>query len=116
MVFYMAVSEASNKALSRNEALITEILKITDKLPNIFSLKEKIQDSLDDIHSAIQGLRPPKIMVIGRCRSGKSSIINAICGLKVAEVSDTKPETGMAQWKEYYHDGVELLRILDTSS
>ena len=55
-------------------------------------------------------------MVIGRCRSGKSSLIKAICGLKVAEVSDTKPETGMAQWKEYYHDGVELLRILDTSS
>ena len=62
----------------------------------------------------IQGLRPPRIMVIGRSRAGKSSLINAICGLKVAEVSDTKPETGKAEWKNYYHNGTDLLHILDT--
>ncbi|MEH2321933.1 GTPase family protein [Nostoc sp.] len=53
-------------------------------------------------------------MVIGRTRCGKSSLINAICGLKVAEVSDTTPETGMAEWKNYYHDGSDLLHMLDT--
>jgi predicted GTPase/uncharacterized protein (DUF697 family) len=110
----MTVSQENNPSLSRSEELITLLLNLTDNLPNIFSLKDKIQEPLDNLRSAIQGLRPPRIMVIGRCRSGKSSLINAICGLKVAEVSDTTPETGKADWKQYYHHGSDLLHILDT--
>ena len=109
----MAVSKETN-ALDRNEALATFLLKIADNLPDIFPRKGDIQEQLDKLRSAIQGLRSPRIMVIGRCRSGKSSLINAICGLKVAEVSDTDPETGIAEWKEYYYNGTDLLHILDT--
>ncbi len=110
----MTVSQKDSPALVRSECLITLILKITDNIPDVFSIKSKVQEPLNNINSAIRGLRPPRIMVIGRSRSGKSSLINAICGLKVAEISDTKPETGAATWKEYYHNGNELLRILDT--
>jgi predicted GTPase len=61
-------------------------------------------------------MRPPRIMVVGRCKSGKSSLINAICGRKVAEVSMVYPQTGQAQWKKYYnqYDGREIIHILDT--
>lgn len=110
----MPASDETNKAINRNESLVTEILKIVDNLPNFVPLKGDIQEKLNDLRSAMQGLRAPRIMVIGRSRSGKSSLINAICGLKVAEVSDTKPETGEAEWKDYHHDGVDLLHILDT--
>ena len=110
----MPASDETNKAINRNEALVTEILKIVDNLPSIVPLKGDIQEKLNTLRSAMQGLRPPRIMVIGRSRSGKSSLINAICGLRVAKVSDTKPETGKAEWKDYYHDGVDLLHILDT--
>lgn len=110
----MAVSDDTNKAINRNEALITAILKIVDSLPSIVPLKADIQEKLNSLRSAMQGLRAPRIMVIGRSRAGKSSLINAICGLKVAEVSDTKPETGEAEWKDYHHNGVDLLHILDT--
>jgi predicted GTPase len=110
----MTISEETNQALSRNEALATALLKIVDILPDFVPLKGNIQEQLNNLRSVIQGLRPPRIMVIGRCRAGKSSLINAICGLRVAEVSDTTPETGMAQWKKYYHDGTDLLHILDT--
>ena len=110
----MSVSEKENKALRRSETLIAFMLKLTDKIPNAFSIRNKVQEPLNNINSAIQGLRSPRIMVIGRSRSGKSSLINAICGFKVAEISDTKPETGTATWKEYYHHGTELLKILDT--
>ena len=109
----MAASKET-KALDRNEGIATYLLGIVDKLPDFFPLKGELQEKLDQIRSAIQGLRPPRIMVIGRCRSGKSSLINAICGLKVAEVRDTTPETGMAEWKEYYHNGADVLHILDT--
>lgn len=110
----MAISEGTNRELIRNEALATTLLKIVDTLPSFVPLKGNIQEQLNNLRSVIQGLRPPRIMVIGRCRSGKSSLINAICGLNVAKVSDTQPETGMAEWKEYYHNGTDLLHILDT--
>jgi predicted GTPase/uncharacterized protein (DUF697 family) len=110
----MVISEGTNQALSRNEALATEILKIVNILPDFFPFKGNLREQLNNLRSVIQGLRPPRIMVIGRCRAGKSSLINAICGLRVAEVSDTTPETGMAEWKKYYHDGTDLLHILDT--
>ncbi|MEG4849272.1 50S ribosome-binding GTPase [Microcoleus sp. B5-D4] len=110
----MPASDETNKAINRNESLVTEILKIVDNLPNFVPIKGDIQEKLNDVRSAMLGLRAPRIMVIGRSRSGKSSLINAICGLKVAEMSDTKPETGEAEWKDYHHDGVDLLHILDT--
>ena len=110
----MPASDETNKAINRNESLATEILKIVDNLPSIVPLKGDIQEKLNSLRSAMQGLRAPRIMVIGRSRSGKSSLINAICGLKVAEMSPTKPETGKAEWKDYHHDGVDLLHILDT--
>ncbi|MEY3870087.1 MAG: hypothetical protein RLZZ338_3978 [Cyanobacteriota bacterium] len=110
----MTVSDETNIALNRNESVLTEILQFIDSLPGFVPGKDKIQQELDKLLSVIRGLRPPRIMVIGRSRSGKSSLINAICGLKVAAVSDTKPETGQAEWKDYHHNGVDLVRILDT--
>ncbi|UKP00407.1 GTPase family protein [Nostoc sp. UHCC 0870] len=104
----------NSEALNRNESLVTELLKIVNTLPGLFGFKEELQQKLDNLRSVIQGMRPPRIMVIGRSRSGKSSLINAICGLKVAKVSHTKPETGMAEWKKYYHHGSDVLHILDT--
>ena len=112
----MAIDQDRNKlqALKRNEAIIIALNEIIDKIPNIVPFKTGLQDNLNNLRSVMLGLRPPRIMVIGRSRSGKSSLINAICGLKVAEVSDTEPETGKAEWKDYYHDGIDLLHLLDT--
>ncbi|NES80690.1 MAG: hypothetical protein F6K10_04405 [Moorea sp. SIO2B7] len=98
------------EALNRTESILANLQKILDKIP----FSSNLQQSINDIRSSIQALRPPRIMIIGRSRSGKSSLINAICGLKVAEVSDTRPETGKAEWNTYYHDGTDLVRILDT--
>lgn len=110
----MTVSDDTNKAINRSEALVTEILKIVDNLPNFVPLKGNSQEYLNNLRSAMQGLRSPRIMVIGRSRAGKSSLINAICGLRVTEMNDTEPENGKAEWKDYHHDGVDLLHILDT--
>lgn len=110
----MTNSGETNKVFNRNEELLTTLLGIVDSLPGFFPFKCNIQEHLDNLCSVIQGLRTPRIMVIGRSGAGKSSLINAICGLKVAEVSDTKPETGKAEWKNYYHNGTDLVHILDT--
>ena len=34
--------------------------------------------------------------------------------MKIAEVSDTKPETGKAEWQTFNPNGVDLVDILDT--
>jgi len=107
--------QENNEAVRRrHEGLATDLLKILRSLPDIFGYKKELEEKLNYLRSILQGLRPPRVMIIGRCKSGKSSLINAICGLQVAEVGDTKPETGMAEWKYYYHNGCALLHILDT--
>lgn len=98
------------EALNRTESVLAEIDKILNKIP----VSDKIKDSIYNIRSSIQVLRPPRIMLIGRSGSGKSSLINAICGLKLAEIGHTKPTTGKAEWKTYYHGGTDVVRLLDT--
>ncbi|TVP57261.1 MAG: hypothetical protein EA343_22845 [Nodularia sp. (in: Bacteria)] len=110
----MTDSLENNEALSRNEFIVTELFKIVNLLPGFFPLKNDLQLQLDSLREALLGLRPPRVMVIGRSRAGKSSLINAICGLRVAEVNDREPEQGRAEWKNYYHNGSDLLHILDT--
>lgn len=97
-------------ALNRTE----NVLSVLNQVLQIIPFSGNLQQSINNIRSAAQALRPPRIMVIGRTRSGKSSLINAICGFKVAQVSHVKPETGKAEWKTYCHDGIEVVRILDT--
>jgi predicted GTPase len=103
-----------DKVLQRNEGIITILLKLIDNIPDFVPGKGNIQEPLHNLRSALLGLRPPRIMIIGRCKSGKSSLINAICGLRVAEVSTGKPETGKAEWKEYEYQDSEFLHLLDT--
>lgn len=96
--------DGQDPSAARLEKVITNLLK----LPGV-NLKY-----LQDLLAVTKALRPPRIMVVGRSRSGKSSLINAICGAHVSKVSHVKPETGKAEWKKYYKDGVDLVHLLDT--
>ncbi|MGK7958600.1 MAG: hypothetical protein AB4063_25575, partial [Crocosphaera sp.] len=58
-------------ALNRTET----VLSILNKVLEIIPFSENLQVSINNIRSATQALRPPRIMVIGRTRSGKSSLI-----------------------------------------
>ncbi|CAD5945928.1 hypothetical protein PCC7805_02247 [Planktothrix agardhii] len=98
------------------ESLLTDVLKLIDSLPN-FPKKKDITSQLGDLLDYIRELRPPRIMIIGRCKSGKSSLINAIFGKKVAKISEIEPQTGKAEWKFYKTSqttGSPVLHILDT--
>lgn len=107
------MSEVKNHPI---EPSVTALKKLVSPIPDWFPGKQDINKYLDELLDLILEMRPPRIMVVGRCKSGKSSLINAICGRKVAEVSMIDPQTGQAQWKTYYnqYDGSEILHILDT--
>lgn len=57
-------------------------------------LKEKIIGAaVSEIERLVVDSRPPVLYVMGRSGHGKSSLINALAGRKVAEVDDIKPCT-----------------------
>ena len=45
--------------------------------------------------------RPPKLMILGRRGAGKSSLINAIFGERMAAVGSVLSETGRPTWYSY---------------
>lgn len=57
--------------------------------------------------------RPPKLMILGRRGAGKSSLINAIFGERMAAVGSVLSETGRPTWYSYAGPRGEM-RILDT--
>ena len=57
--------------------------------------------------------RPPAFMLVGRRGAGKSSLVNAFFGEKVADVGHIKAETPSGKWYDYQNER-GALRILDT--
>jgi uncharacterized protein (DUF697 family) len=57
--------------------------------------------------------RPPAVVLFGRRGAGKSSLINALFGARVAELGHVKARTGRGRWFDY--EGTRgALAILDT--
>jgi predicted GTPase/uncharacterized protein (DUF697 family) len=57
--------------------------------------------------------RPPALLLVGRRGSGKSSLVNALFGKKVADVGHVKAQTGRGKWYEHTSER-GTLSILDT--
>lgn len=93
-----------------------------DKLPDAIPEKTRlmIKDSIlgdKDLKKLMEGIdahRPPRVFLIGRTGVGKSSLINALCGAYVSNVSDIKSCTENAQVYECKDNGKVLMEILDT--
>ncbi len=57
--------------------------------------------------------RPPALLLVGRRGSGKSSLINALFGKKIADVGHVKAQTGRGKWYDFTSER-GTLAILDT--
>jgi predicted GTPase len=73
------------------------------------SLREKIAT----VRGVLLEQRPPRLVLIGRRGAGKSSLVNALFGAKVAEVGHVKSRTGQGRWYDYTSPS-GTLSILDT--
>lgn len=96
--------------------------EMIDKLPDAIPKKTRtmLKDAIlgdKDLKKLMEGIdfhRPPRIFLIGRTGVGKSSMINALCGAYVANVSDTKSCTEGAQLYKCKDNDRVLMEILDT--
>ena len=96
--------------------------KIIENLPDAIppEAKKLLQSQIlgdTELRKLMDGVdthRPPRIFLIGRTGSGKSSLINALCGTYVAAVSDTYSCTNEARTYPCKSEDRILLEVLDT--
>ena len=98
------------------------IIRFIDELPSV--IPEKIRTELKDsilgdeqlkaLLEETQCQRPPRIFLFGRTGCGKSSLINALCGAYVAEVSDVESCTKETQIFPCMREDKILLEIMDS--
>ncbi|MHA6258267.1 GTPase family protein [Sporosarcina sp. CAU 1771] len=99
------------------------IEEIIEKIPGNL-LPKPIQNKLKDViindnelSHLLEGLkdpRPPRFVLVGRTGVGKSSLINALSGHHLAEVSDVEIGTTKARRFTYETDGQVYFEVIDT--
>ena len=85
-----------------------------DKLPISAAKKQKMLDQLVKLKTITVDAREPRIALVGRRGSGKSSLINALFGEEKQYVSSVKSGTGKGKWLWYPDDRIRKIRILDS--
>ncbi|WP_165840976.1 GTPase family protein [Larkinella punicea] len=97
------------------QSQISEVLQkletLLDRVPE--SVAKDVRQEIREFRQLLVETRSPRFALVGRRGSGKSSLINAIFGRKVAEVGHEKAQTGEATWWPYSSD-MGTLEILDT--
>ena len=98
---------------------INELIgQIPDSIPS--QVRDMIRDTilgdkdLKDLMDGIDRHRPPRFLLVGRTGVGKSSLINALVGSYLAQVSDTESCTPGIELHKYQDQGETLMEILDT--
>ena len=99
-----------------------KIEKLIDDLPDVIpgeakkTLKKTLLDDkeLKTFMKEVDHYRPPKLFLIGRTGSGKSSLINAMCDAYVANVDDVKSCTAHTTKYPIKDGDRTLMEILDS--
>lgn len=76
-------------------------------------LAKDMRAKLGQIRGVVLEQRPPSLLLVGRRGAGKSSLVNAFFGAKVAEVGHVRAETAQGNWYNY-ENARGVLSILDT--
>jgi predicted GTPase len=92
------------RAVARLETLV-------DRLP--VEVAKDLCIRIAMLRTLVLEMRPPALVVVGRRGAGKSSLVNALFGAKVAELGHVTAQTGRGRWYDYTFDG-GALSILDT--
>ena len=96
------------KTLARTIARIEELL---ERLPLDVAKDARLRIAM--LRQVLLEKRPPALVLVGRRGAGKSSVVNALFGAKVAELGHVTAQTGKGRWYRYERGG-GAMSILDT--
>src|SRR5271166_3909344 len=108
--FQVAMAEGDDplKSLGRTIARIEELL---ERLP--LEVAKDLRARIATLRTVLLEKRPPALVLVGRRGAGKSSLVNALFGARVAGLGHVTAQTGKGRWYDYERAG-GALSILDT--
>ncbi|HEX3344229.1 MAG TPA: GTPase, partial [Polyangiaceae bacterium] len=90
---------------------IERIEQLLERLP--LDVAKDARTRIATLRTVLLDKRPPALVLVGRRGAGKSSVVNALFGAKVAELGHVTAQTGKGRWYRYERGG-GALSILDT--
>src|SRR5579884_574325 len=100
--------EEALKILAKAIARLEELL---DRLP--IDVAKDLRGRVATLRTVMLEKRPPALVLVGRRGAGKSSLVNALFGAKLAELGHVTAQTGRARWYDYERQG-GAMSVLDT--
>jgi predicted GTPase len=104
----MAGEDEALKMLARAIERLEELL---DRLP--MDVAKDLRTRIATLRTVVLDKRPPALVLVGRRGAGKSSLVNALFGARLAEIGHVTAQTGRGRWYDYRRDGGSM-SILDT--
>ncbi|HEU4409222.1 MAG TPA: GTPase [Polyangiaceae bacterium] len=104
------MSDEAN-VLQRLASALRRVEEVLSYLPD--GKAKALREKIATVRGVLLEQRPPRLVLIGRRGAGKSSLVNALFGAKVAEVGHVKSRTGQGRWYDYSSPS-GTLSILDT--
>lgn len=98
------------KAIAENIKRIEEMLHF---LPLPGETVKDLRAKIGLLRAIMLEQRPPAFALVGRRGAGKSSLVNALFGARVAEVGHVKAQTGRGKWFDHVGERGRL-SVLDT--
>jgi predicted GTPase len=91
--------------------VIERIEEALERLP--LDIGKEVRGRIATIRTLLLDKRPPALVLVGRRGAGKSSLVNALFGARMAELGHVIAQTGKGRWYDYARDG-GAMSILDT--
>src|SRR6202046_1364289 len=104
----MSGDDDALRTLARTIARIEELL---ERLPLDAARDARLR--IATLRQVLLEKRPPALVLVGRRGAGKSSLVNALFGAKMAELGHVTAQTGRGRWYPYERGGGSM-GVLDT--
>src|SRR4051812_36018115 len=88
----------TRKVIAENLKRVEEMLRFLPLHPETVN---ELRSKIGLLRSVMLEQRAPAFALVGRRGAGKSSLVNALFGAKVAEVGHVKAQTGRGKWFDY---------------